>query len=198
MKALIIVDMQNDFMPRGALGVPDADALIPIINQLMPLFPVVITSQDWHPLDHISFASNHPGKKIGAIVDNQILWPMHCVQGTKGAELVDSLNQKLITAKFYKGTDKNVDSYSVFFDNARRQSTGLEQYLREHSITDLFFVGVATEYCVLYSALDAIDLGFNVSIIADGCKPINLHASDEQTAFKAISAKGGKVLSSLQ
>jgi nicotinamidase/pyrazinamidase len=198
MKALIIVDMQNDFMPGGALGVSGADTLIPLINRLIPLFPLVITSQDWHPEDHVSFASSHAGKQVGNVIKvdrhDQTLWPVHCVRNTKGAELVSSLNQDQVVSRFYKGTDKNVDSYSVFFDNARRKSTGLGDYLKSRPVTDLFFAGVATEYCVLYSALDAIDLGFNVFVIADACKPINLHPSDEKKAQEAIIAKGGKIV----
>lgn len=198
MKALIIVDMQNDFMPGGALGVPGADKLIPIINALIPKFDCVIASQDWHPLDHVSFASNHPEKKPGDVIEvdggSQVLWPVHCVQGTFGAELVDGLHKEKIVACFHKGTDKNIDSYSAFFDNARQKSTGLADDLKNRGVTDVYFVGVATEYCVLYSTLDAIDLGFSVHVIASACRPINLHPHDEELAFAGIAAKGGKIV----
>ncbi len=198
MKALIIVDMQNDFMPGGALGVPGADTLIPIINALIPKFDYVVASLDSHPLDHVSFASNHPGKKPGDVIEvdggSQVLWPVHCVQGTFGAELVDGLHKEKIAAFFYKGTDKDVDSYSAFFDNLRQRATGLAEELKSRGVTDVYFVGVATEYCVLYSTLDAIDLGFSVHVIAEACRPINLHPHDEQLALAGIAAKGGKIV----
>ncbi len=198
MKALIIVDMQNDFMPGGALGVADADQLVSVINSIIPKFNLVIASQDWHPKDHVSFASNHPGKKPGDRIKvdhhDQILWPIHCVRNTHGAELVTGLDKANITSSFYKGSDKNIDSYSVFFDNARRKSTGLGDYLRSRGVTDVYFVGVATEYCVLYSTLDGIDLGFSVYVIADACKPINLSVQDEERALEMMRAKGAKVI----
>jgi nicotinamidase/pyrazinamidase len=147
--------MQNDFMPRGALPVPNGDAIIPLINQLIDKFPHVIATQDWHPLDHVSFAANHPGKKPGEFIEvkgiKQILWPTHCVMHTKGAELVPSLKKEKIASIFYKGSDKWVDSYSAFFDNARLRKTGLEDYLKKRGINELYIVGVATDYCVLYS-----------------------------------------------
>jgi nicotinamidase/pyrazinamidase len=198
MKALIIVDMQNDFMPQGALGVPHADALIPVINALIPKFPLVIASQDWHPLDHISFASNHPGKKVGDLVDvegsPQILWPVHCVCHTKGAEFVSTLHTQKIQAHFYKGTDPKIDSYSTFFDNAHHKSTGLADYLKERGVQELYFVGVATEFCVLYSTLDALQLGFTVTVILDGCRAIDAQA--ERAAIDVMRAKGVKISSS--
>ena len=129
MKALVIVDMENDFMPGGALGVSGADEIIPIINALIPKFPLVVACQDWHPVDHVSFAASHPGKKPGDHIRvkdfDQVLWPVHCVQNTSGAEMVSSLDEKEIASFFHKGTDKNIDSYSAFFDNARLKSTGL-------------------------------------------------------------------------
>jgi nicotinamidase/pyrazinamidase len=200
MKALVIVDMQNDFMPGGALGVSGADRLIPIINALIPNFPLVVASQDWHPSDHISFASIHPGAKPGDQIPveggMQVLWPDHCVRDTFGAKLVKGLNQSQIAAYFHKGTDQNIDSYSAFFDNARRKSTGLGDYLRERGVTDVYLVGVATDYCVLYSAFDAIDLGFQVHVIVDACRSINLDPKDEERALASIAAKGGEVISS--
>jgi nicotinamidase/pyrazinamidase len=202
MKALVIVDMQNDFMPGGALGVKGGDQIIPLINALIPRFPIVVASQDWHPKDHVSFAASHPGKKVKDVVEaggeRQVLWPVHCVQQTQGAELVASLHQKKIQRFFHKGTDPKIDSYSAFFDNLRKRSTGLAEYLKSVQATDLYFVGVATEYCVLYSTLDAIDLGFNVHVVVDACRPINLHPHDEQLALAGIAAKGGKLVSSSQ
>lgn len=197
MKALVIVDMQNDFMPGGALGVPGADGLIQIINALIPQFSLIVASQDWHPADHISFASNHPGKKPGDQIEvagqTQVLWPVHCVYHTFGAELASRLNKEKIAACFYKGTDKDIDSYSAFFDNAGRRSTGLGEYLKSSGVTDVYLVGVATDYCVLYSALDAIDLDFKVHVITGACRPINLDPGDEERALAAIAAKGGEI-----
>lgn len=197
--ALLIVDMQNDFMPGGALGVALADHLVEMINSLISKFDLVVASLDWHPADHISFASNHPGKKVGETLqigdEDQILWPVHCVNHTFGAELVKGINSDRIKKYFHKGTDKKIDSYSAFFDNLRLKSTGLGEYLKEAEVTDIFLVGVATDYCVLYSAIDAIDLGFSVHLIADACRPINLDPHDEELALAAIASKGGFITS---
>jgi nicotinamidase/pyrazinamidase len=198
MKALLIVDMQNDFMPGGPLAVPHGDELVPIINALIPKFPLVISTQDWHPADHVSFVSNHPGKKVGDIIRvgeiDQILWPVHCVQNTHGAELISSLDKTKFSTFFYKGTDKNIDSYSAFFDNAHLKSTGLANDLKRRGVDEIYIAGVATDYCVLYSAMDGIDLGFTVSVIADGCRPINLKSQDEQEAFERMRAKGARIV----
>jgi nicotinamidase/pyrazinamidase len=200
MKALVIVDMQNDFMPGGALGISSADGLVPIINALISKFPLVVVTQDWHPADHVSFASNHPGKKVGDVIRigeiDQILWPVHCVRNTPGAELTSKLDKTNLANSFYKGTDKNIDSYSAFFDNARRKSTGLGDYLKSRGVNEVYLAGVATDYCVLYSTMDAIDLGFTVYVIADACRPINLDPQDEQRAFEAMTAKGAKIIMS--
>lgn len=200
MKALVIVDMQNDFMPHGALAIAHADELIEVINSLIPKFELVIASLDWHPADHVSFAPNHPGKKVGETIDidghEQILWPIHCVKDTFGAELVQGLNKEGIHSYFHKGVDKKIDSYSAFFDNCRLKATGLGKYLKECKVTDIYLAGVATDYCVLYSAFDAIDLGFTVHLIADACKAINLHPKDEEYAWEAIAAKGGNIVNS--
>jgi nicotinamidase/pyrazinamidase len=200
MKALLIVDMQNDFMPGGPLAVPGADEIIPGINRLIPKFPLVVASQDWHPAGHCSFAASHPGKKEGEIVDVkgvlQILWPVHCVRNTKGAELVASLDQEAVASRFCKGTDQSIDSYSAFFDNAKRKSTGLGDFLRSRNVTDLYIAGVATDYCVLYSTLDALELGLTVYVITDCCRGLNIKPSDVDNALAAIKARGGKLLTS--
>lgn len=202
MNVLLIVDMQNDFMPGGALAVPQADQLVAIINPLIVRFELVVATQDWHGPDHLSFAVNHPGKKVGDIVKvggvDQILWPVHCVRNTKGAELISTLNKEKISCFFYKGTDRLIDSYSAFFDNARQKSTGLNDFLKTHDVTEIYIVGVATDYCVLYSTLDAIDLGFTVTVIKDACRPINLHPSDEDHAFATMAAKGARLVTSNQ
>ncbi|HSX12075.1 MAG TPA: bifunctional nicotinamidase/pyrazinamidase [Rhabdochlamydiaceae bacterium] len=202
MKALLIVDMQNDFMPGGALPVPHGNALIPIINRLIPHFSHVIATQDWHPKDHVSFASNHPGKKPGDLIEvkgiKQILWPVHCVRNTKGAELVAGLKKESIASIFYKGSDKWVDSYSAFFDNARLRATGLEEYLKTRGINELYIAGVATDYCVLYSVLDALELGFKISVIQNACRGIDLKPHDEERALQKMEENGAVLISSAQ
>ena len=156
-KALIIVDMQNDFVPGGALGVPDGASVIPVINRLQQLFELVVATQDWHPMEHGSFARNHPGKNAGETIDlnglPQMLWPVHCVQNTSGAAFVPGLKTERVAQVFQKGTDPEVDSYSGFFDNGRRKSTGLENYLRARTIGEVFVVGLATNICVKYTAM---------------------------------------------
>lgn len=200
MKALVIVDLQNDFMPDGALGVKKANEIVPIINGLIPKFPLVVATQDWHPPDHVSFAATHPGKKVGEVVQigevEQILWPVHCVRNTPGAELINSLNKTNFASNFFKGTDKNIDSYSAFFDNAHRKSTGLSDFLKSRGVTEVYFAGLTTEYCVLYSIKDAIDLGFTAYVIADACRAVNLHPQDEQRALETMRMKGAKIIKS--
>lgn len=198
MSALIVVDMQNDFMPGGPLGVPGADTLIPIIQKLMKKFSLCIATQDWHPKGHISFASSHPGKKPGDRIDvhevSQTLWPVHCVQNTPGAQLVAGLEADKFSAIFLKGSDPFVDSYSTFFDNERIKETGLMAYLRNRGITDLYFTGVAMDYCVLYSVLDAIDQGFRAFVIVDACKGIDLDPGDIEKSLGAMVASGATLL----
>lgn len=200
MKTLIIVDMQNDFMPGGALGVPDADQLIPLINSLLVKFDLILATQDWHPANHVSFAHNHSGKKPGDIIEehgiSQILWPVHCVRQTKGAELVSGLKKENIESLFYKGTDQEIDSYSAFFDNARKKSTGLFDYLKSRGVSKISICGVATDYCVLYSVIDALDLGLSVNVISDACRGINLYPGDVESAFAQMTQKGAKILPS--
>src|SRR3954468_12732007 len=152
MNALIIVDVQNDFVPGGALPVPEGDKVLPVINNLQPKFDLVVATQDWHPASHGSFAANHPGKKPGDVIQlkglPQILWPVHCVQNTTGAAFVPTLDAKRIAKVFPKGTDPQVDSYSGFFDNGRQKATGLAEYLKQRGVTELYIVGLATDYCV--------------------------------------------------
>jgi nicotinamidase/pyrazinamidase len=198
MKALLIVDMQNDFMPGGALPVPHANQIIPVINQLIPKFHHVLATQDWHPKNHQSFAPMHPGKKPGDIMMikevEQVLWPVHCVRNTKGAELVKELDKSAIASIIYKGTDEWIDSYSAFFDNARRKSTGLADYLQSRAIDEIYVAGVATDYCVLYSVIDAIDLGFTVHVVVDACKGINLNPGDVDEALATMREKGAQMI----
>lgn len=178
MKALILVDIQQDFMPSGALPVPCGDEIIPIVNSLIPNYQYVIATQDWHPANHKSFASNYPDKKIFDIIElngvEQVLWSNHCVMGTSGADFHPDLHKENITAIFRKGTNPEIDSYSGFFDNKRLQSTGLNDYLKELKITELHFVGLAADYCVYYSIKDALELGFKVKLYEKATRAISV------------------------
>jgi nicotinamidase/pyrazinamidase len=177
MKVLIIVDIQNDFLPGGALAVQYGDAVIPVINKLQSQFDLVVATQDWHPEDHKSFASMHPGKKIFDEIKlnglPQVLWPDHCVQETKGAEFSSMLDTKKIEAIFRKGMDNNIDSYSGFFDNGKKKATGMGAYLKGRGITSIYVCGLAADYCVNFTALDGLELGFDSTIITDATLPIN-------------------------
>jgi nicotinamidase/pyrazinamidase len=197
MKALIIVDIQNDFLPGGALAVDQGDEIIPIVNRLIPNFDLVIATQDWHPADHGSFASNHSGKKPGdSIVLHglpQILWPDHCIQNSPGAEFNPKLRTDLITKIFRKGTDKTVDSYSGFFDNGKKLDTGLNDYLKNVKVTQVFIVGLATDYCVKFTAIDAVESGFETTVIADATRAVNLQKGDYEKALDEMRTKGVRV-----
>ena len=194
MKALILVDIQNDFLPGGALEVPSGDAIVPLVNELLPLFNQVVATQDWHPAQHLSFASNHSDVKIGDVIDlnglDQILWPDHCVQHSKGAAFSDDLNVDAIQMVFQKGTDINIDSYSGFFDNGHTKDTGLGAYLHSQGITEVFIVGLATDYCVKFTALDAVKLGFDTTVITDATRAVNLHPQDSENALKEMQQAG--------
>ena len=200
MRALIVIDLQNDFMPGGSLPVPDGDAVVPVVNRVMRNFDLVVASQDWHPAGHGSFASQHPGKKPGEVVDlnglDQILWPDHCVEDTEGAAFHDDVATDHIAKIFHKGTDLGLDSYSTFFDNAHRKSTGMGDYLREQGVTDVYLLGLATDYCVKFSALDAVECGFKVHVIDDGCRGIDLHAGDVSKALDEMRAAGAEIVTS--
>jgi nicotinamidase/pyrazinamidase len=200
MKALIIVDLQNDFLPGGALPVPHGDEVIPLANRLQRRFALVLATQDWHPPDHGSFAANHPGKKPGdrVMLDGveQILWPVHCVQNTRGAEFAPSFDTSRIAHVFRKGIDPFIDSYSTFFDNAHRRHTGLAHYLKERSIKDIYLLGLALDYCVKYSALDARQLGLNAHVILNGCRGIDLKPGDVDRALDEMKRVGARILKS--
>jgi nicotinamidase/pyrazinamidase len=201
MNVLIIVDVQNDFCPGGALAVPNGDAVVPAINRLQPCFDLVVATQDWHPADHGSFAANHSGKKPGDVVSlggvDQVLWPVHCVQETPGAELHQELDTGRIAKRFRKGTHPQVDSYSGFFDNGRRNATGLDGYLREKQPIDVCICGLATDYCVKFTALDAVDLGFRTSLAVDACRGINLNTEDTEEAIETMRRKGVRIVRSV-
>jgi nicotinamidase/pyrazinamidase len=202
MKALILVDIQNDFLPGGALAVPDGNAIIRVVNRLQPMFPLVVATQDWHPADHGSFATNHPGKKVFEQIDlnglPQTLWPVHCVQGTPGAELAPGLNRERIAKIFQKGTDPGIDSYSGLFDNGHRKSTGLGEWLKSTGVTDVFVCGLATDYCVKFTALDAAQAGFKTYFIEDASRGVNLEPDDVQNAISEMKRAGVAVEKSFE
>lgn len=198
-KALILVDVQNDFSPGGALPVPQGDQIVPVINQLIPHFEHVIATKDWHPAGHASFASVQ-GKQPGDVIDlkgiSQIMWPDHCVQFSDGAEFIAGLNSEAITHTVVKGTNPDIDSYSGFFDNQRLQSTGLNDYLAEQGIDEVFIAGLATDYCVKFTALDAVSLGLRTWVIKDACRGVNIAAQDSDDAFQAMQDAGCELISS--
>ena len=192
-KALIVVDVQNDFLPGGSLAVANGDQVIPVVNLLIDshLFETIVFTQDWHPSDHNSFKSN---SKEG-------IWPNHCVQGTFGAEFADMLNSPLVTNNSFvvqKGTNPLVDSYSGFFENDKKSQTGLDKFLKEKGVEELFVLGLATDYCVKFTVLDALMLGYEVTLVLDGCRAVNISPDDENKAIVEMLKAGAKVVSSRQ
>ncbi|MEZ4995512.1 MAG: bifunctional nicotinamidase/pyrazinamidase [Saprospiraceae bacterium] len=200
MKALILVDLQNDFCPGGALAVTEGDRTIDIANQLMPHFDLVVATQDWHPAEHESFAAHHVGGHPGQVIDlhglPQVLWPIHCVQGSFGADFVRELNRSGIDRIFVKGTDPHIDSYSGFFDNGHRKATGLGDFLKEQGVTEVYVMGLATDYCVKFTALDALGLGYDTNLIVDGSRGVNLQPDDVEKAIHEMEEKGVKLVHS--
>jgi nicotinamidase/pyrazinamidase len=194
MNALILVDIQNDFLPGGALAVPGGNEVIAVANLLMPQFDIVVATQDWHPADHGSFAVNHLGRAIFENIDlhglPQTLWPVHCVENTHGAEFADSLEISRIEKVFRKGTRPEIDSYSGFHDNGRRHSTEMAEWLRESGVTHVTICGLATDYCVKFTALDAIDEGFVVTLATDACRGVNLQSGDVEQAINEMKKRG--------
>lgn len=195
--ALILVDLQNDFFPGGALAVKHGHEVLPAINQLLEMpFDMVVATKDWHPPHHGSFASSHK-KKVGDVIDldgiPQILWPDHCVQNTNGAEFHEGWDSRKVQKTFYKGTETNIDSYSTFFDNGNRKSTGLADFLKEFHIQRVFLAGLATDYCVKYSVLDASRLGFKTHVVPEGCRGVNLHPADADIAFEEMKKVGAVI-----
>lgn len=197
MTALILVDLQNDFLPHGSLQVKDSEQILPIINRLLELpFDEKVATKDWHEADHGSFADTHhklAGETILLDGVTQILWPQHCVQGTLGAEFSPLWHSFKIHRVFHKGTEQNIDSYSAFFDNGHRKSTELDHYLKQKKIHSIFFAGLTTDYCVKYSVLDALQLGFKTYVIKDACRAVNLTENDERDALDEMH-KAGAVL----
>lgn len=196
-RALLLVDLQNDFCAGGALAVAEGDSTVDVANQLIDWSlarnePIVAT-QDWHPANHGSFASQHgvepftQGQLDGL---PQTFWPDHCVQQSEGAQLHPLLNRAGINEIVHKGENPAIDSYSAFFDNGHRQKTALDDWLRAHAITEITVLGLATDYCVKFTVLDALKLGYQVNVITDGCRGVNLHAQDSAQAFMDMAADG--------
>ena len=197
--ALIIIDAQYGFMPGGGLAVADGDAIVPVINRVAPRFANVVLTQDWHPADHISFAANHPGRApfetITLPYGEQVLWPTHCVQGTRDAALHDDLRVPQAQLIIRKGFHRDVDSYSAFMEADRRTSTGLAAYLKARGISKLYLCGLATDYCVAWSAQDARAAGFEATVIEDACRAIDLNGSLARAWADMAAAGVGRVQS---
>lgn len=195
-KALIIVDMQNDFLPGGALAVPNGDQIIEEINHLSKNYDLVVASQDWHPANHGSFASQHEGKQpfeMGELAGlPQVFWPEHCVQSTPGAALTEKLDQNSIEAIFRKGMDSEIDSYSAFFDNGMKKATGLEGYLKDRKVDEVHICGLAADFCVMATAKDALKLGFSSVILLNATKAIDQSGLD--ALYEVFKKLGGRVL----
>lgn len=195
MHALILVDIQNDFLPGGALEVKGGDQIIPYVNSIIDDFDIVVATQDWHPGDHGSFASNHPGRNVGKVIKleglDQILWPDHCIQHSKGAEFSKDLNLSRLQMIFHKGTDPKIDSYSGLFDNGHLKSTGLGEYLKGAGVTNVTCVGLAADYCLKFTALDAVvKFGFRTHVPLEGTKAVNLHPDDFDRAVEEMRQAG--------
>ncbi len=210
MKVLLIVDVQPDFCPGGALAVPQGDQVVPVINRLMDSgeYDLVVATQDWHPRGHKSFASSHEDGTLFSVIDlnglPQTLWPEHCVQGTDGARLHPDLDISRIDKVVQKGTNPELDSYSGFFDNAKRQSTGLADYLEFTSISygckgmqdiEVYVVGLATDYCVKATAIDAAERGYNTSLIIEACRAVNINPRDDELALREMLTSGVSIIS---
>jgi nicotinamidase/pyrazinamidase len=199
-QALILVDIQNDFVPGGALAVARGDEVVAVANRAQRSFVLIVATQDWHPKNHGSFASNHPGHEPGEVIElggiPQVLWPDHCVQGTFGAGFHPALDTTRVRKVIRKGTNPEIDSYSGFFDNGHKASTGLGDYLRSEGVDQLFILGLATDYCVRFTALDARRLGFDTTLIEDGCRGVNLQPDDSLKAIEEMKQAGVEVITS--
>lgn len=215
-KAVVLIDIQNDFLDGGALAVPFGNEVIPIANKLISMKPAqfdyAVASQDWHPRNHKSFASQHPGCVVGEQIQleglKQTLWPDHCVQDSNGSKFSPSLKVDGFDAVFRKGMDLSRDSYSAFFDNVERDQekypigtqsgTGLHEWLTARSVVALTFCGLATDYCVLFSVLDAIGLGYHVTVVVDGCRAVEMTAGDGDRALQNMREAGARLVTSLE
>jgi len=194
---LIITDIQNDFCPGGALAVAEGNEIIPIVNSLAQKFDKVVATQDWHPSDHVSFAATHNKELYDVItIDGiqQVMWPVHCVQGSLGADFHKDLDLRPVDLIIRKGSHRDIDSYSTFMENDKKTITGLHSYLQGFAIQDLYFCGLATDYCVYYSAVDARNMGFNVSVILDACRGVDVPAGNLAATVQAMKERGIRIL----
>ncbi|MCB1180606.1 MAG: bifunctional nicotinamidase/pyrazinamidase [Chlamydiia bacterium] len=200
MTALVIIDVQNDFLPGGSLPVPSANEIIEPINKLISHFDLVVATKDYHPENHSSFAKTH-GKEDFEIIEYQghpqELWPIHCVQETHGSEFPKNLKSDLIAKTFYKGTDIHIDSYSGFYDNEQKRSTGLFEYLQEKRVDTVYIVGLAIDYCVKYTVKDARALGLRTFVVVDCCRGIDMHPGDSMRALEACQEAGAHLVESI-
>lgn len=198
MKTLLLIDIQNDFLPGGALAVPEGDRIVPVVNALMPGFDLIVATQDWHPADHGSFAANHPGQAVfgQGELDGlpQTFWPVHCVQNTGGACFAPGLEPRGIQRTFQKGMNPRIDSYSGFYDNGHRVATGMAEWLKAAGARDLWVAGLATDYCVKFTVLDALREGFSVRVLRDACRGVDLTPGDSGRAFEEMAAAGAVLI----
>lgn len=199
MKALILVDIQRDFLPGGNLPVENGDRIVPVVNSILPYYPLIAITQDWHLPGHLSFASSHRGREPLEEIElnglQQTLWPDHCIQGSSGAEFPGELNLNPAAAIFRKGTDPEVDSYSGFFDNGRRHKTGLADWLRGMEVDEAHIAGLAAEICVAYTARDAIELGFRTAVVEDGTRALS--SEDFKSVLEELKSKGVRFIPSV-
>jgi nicotinamidase/pyrazinamidase len=198
MNVLLLIDIQNDFLPpAGALAVPEGDQVIAVANAAIEQGDLVVATQDWHPAGHGSFASQHEGVEIGQLFEldglPQIAWPDHCIQGSRGAEFAAGLHTDNIAHVSRKGTDRRIDSYSGFFDNGHRKATDLHDYLQSVGASELRVMGLAADYCVKFTVLDALDLGYRVQVVLDGCRGVDLHPGDVERAIAEMKQAGATV-----
>ncbi|RYD38566.1 MAG: bifunctional nicotinamidase/pyrazinamidase [Verrucomicrobiaceae bacterium] len=198
MKTLVLIDIQNDFLPGGALAVPEGDLIVPVVNRLLPEFELIVATQDWHPADHGSFAASHPGQAVYSQGElnglPQTFWPVHCVQNTGGALFAPGLETRRIARVFPKGVNPGIDSYSGLFDNGHRVSTGMGEWLKAAGAAELWVAGLATDYCVKFTVLDALREGFAVNVLSRACRGVDLTAGDCVRALEEMQASGAKVI----
>lgn len=194
-----MIDIQKDFLPGGSLEVPQGDEIIPVVNDMQKFFDMVVATRDWHPADHVSFASNHEGKMPGEKIEldgvEQVLWPDHCVQDTEGAEFADDLVLGNVTGIIKKGTDPQIDSYSGFFDNRHKRATGLHELLQEHHVDTVTVMGLAADVCVRYTVLDALGLGYKVFLMEDATRAVDGPDAHRKT-MEEMKEKGATVVNS--
>jgi len=199
---LVVVDVQNDFCPGGSLEVKGGDSIVPIINRLMPMFPLVVATQDWHPADHVSFASNHSGGKPFDTIQvrgiSQVLWPDHCMQGTRGADFHPSLENIHFRLILRKGTKPTLDSYSAFYENDKKTLTGLSSYLKGMGVQDVYLCGLATDVCVYHSAMDSVRLGFHTFLIQDAARGVDVPEGSLSRAIQDMKSSGVHVIESAE